>query len=332
MKTASPLVAEQIVHARLACVKHVPVVLQNPEIALAVLRATVQALAANYLNSRFFGSGYYLNQKQLNSKEMKNILLILVILFLASCKKEEFNPNLTKEFSIHASSNGANYDIKVALPENYNPEATQYSTIYLLDGEEIFSFVAEKSKKISSDLSVLNALVISISYGNDRVNDYTPSKASEGDGGAEKFALFIKNDLIPRIESDFAADTSRRSRVILGHSFGGLFAAYAFTNHNSDFGNYIMLSPSIWYDNEIMLRLEQENRNTNKYNDQLVFMGIGEMENNGRMLAPYQAFYNRLKDNYSSIKITSHIEPHLDHMGSEKPNIIEGLNFYFKNR
>ncbi len=123
-----------------------------------------------------------------------------------------------------------------------------------------------------------------------------------------------------------------RSSRTMGHSFGGLLAAYAFTNHNKLFGNYIMLSPSIWYDNEIMLRLEQENRAINSNNQQLVFLGLGELENQGRMLAPFEAFYQRLQNYYDYIAMQRHIEQHLDHMGSKNPNILKGLNFYFKFR
>ena len=206
-------------------------------------------------------------------------------------------------------SNGAKYDIQVGLPQNYNPNE-KYAAIYVLDGDENFDFVSEHCNKISSDFSTSNVLVVAIGYGNDRSMDYTPTVADEGGGGAEKFMLFIKNELIPKIESDFNADTLRKSRIILGHSFGGLAGAYAFTNHNNVFGNYIILSPSIWYDNEIMLRLEKENRNVNKNNHQLVFLGLGEMEM-GRMLAPFQAFYQQLQINYPDIIIRKQIQEDL---------------------
>ena len=264
---------------------------------------------------------------------MKKLIPILVILAIVSCKKqEEVSPNLVREFSIQSISTNANYAIKIALPENYDPSNRKYAAIYILDGEENFNFVAEQCKKLSGDYSTSNILVVSIGYGNDRSMDYTPSQANEGGGGAKKFMRFIQDELIPKIESDYGADIVRQSRTILGHSFGGLLAAYAFTNFNNVFGNYIILSPSIWYDNEIMLKLEQENREINKVNHHLVFMGLGEMENSGRMPAPYEAFHQRLKNNYPDIKITSHLEPHLDHMGSKNPNIIEGLKFYFQNR
>jgi hypothetical protein len=61
-------------------------------------------------------------------------------------------------------------------------------------------------------------------------------------------------------------------------------------------------------------------------------MGIGELERSGRMFAPYEAFYQRLKNKYTNMKVESRMESRLDHMGSKNPNIIKGLKFYFQNR
>jgi uncharacterized protein len=263
---------------------------------------------------------------------MKKLLPLLLVFALVSCQKEEFSPARTSEFSIYSTYSDAAYTIKVALPEGYDTATQQYATLYVLDGEENFTYVAENCEKISNALSTDNVLVVSIGYGNDRAHDYTPTYANEGGGGAEQFMHFLQDELIPAIENNYRADTSRESRIILGHSFGGLLAAYAFTNYNAVFGNYIMLSPSLWYDNEVMLRLEQNGRELNKENHQLVFLGLGELEKSGRMLVPFEAFYQRLSTNYPGITLERHIEPRLDHVGSKNPNIIEGLHFFFQNQ
>lgn len=263
---------------------------------------------------------------------MKKLIPVLLMLTMVACQKEEFNPNQVKSFSIQSTSNGANYSIKVALPDNYDPTTNTYATMYVLDGEVDFDFVANQSKEISNQFSTLNVLVVSIGYGNDRALDYTPSKANEGGGGAEKFMHFIKDELIPKMETDYGADTSREKRIILGHSFGGLFGSYAYTNFNRVFGNYLLLSPSLWYDNEIILKLEQENRDMNMNSKQLVFMGLGGLENSGRMMAPFEAFYQRLNNNYSTMTLSKNIEPQLGHVGSKNPNIQKALRFYFQNQ
>lgn len=258
---------------------------------------------------------------------------IMLLFLLGSCKKEVFSPDIiTKEFTLQSVDNGASYNIKVGLPAGYNPAAEKYATIYVLDGPEIFDFVAGKCKEISDNHAVKNALVVSIGYGQDRSIDYTPTKVSEVTGGAPQFLNFIEKQLIPKMQQDYNADTTRASRVILGHSYGGLFGGYAFAVNNKVFGNYIMLSPSFWFDNLVTLQMEKDNRAINQSRDQLVFMGIGGAENSGRMQAPFESFYQSLTVNYPNIKLAKNIEKNLDHMGSRNPNIEKGLTYYFENR
>lgn len=272
-----------------------------------------------------------INVVLLNAKHLLGCALLMGIV-QGSCKKEEFDPLLTHEFAIASNANGATYNIRVGLPVNYNPGVEKYSSIYVLDGEENFAFVSNQCKEISDKLSVPNVVVISIGYGKDRSKDYTPSEVSSVTGGGPQFLNFIETQLIPVIEENVSVDTSRSSRVILGHSYGGLFGAYAFGTDNKLFGNYILLSPSLWFDDLISLQFEKHHRAENKDRSQLVFLGIGEAENFGRMQAPFEAFYQVLQGQYSNIKLEKNKEKNLGHLGSKNPNIVKGLNFYFQNR
>jgi uncharacterized protein len=259
--------------------------------------------------------------------------LMAALFFLNSCEpKEYFSPDLTKEFDLKSEINGANYHIRVALPTNYNQSSEKYATIYVLDGPDIFEVVANRCKEISDKNGVANTLVISIDYGKDRSIDYTPTKVSTVTGGAPDYLKFIETQLIPKIEKDFRTVNNREGRVILGHSYGGLFGGYCFTMNNKVFGNYILLSPSFWFDKLVSLKMEKENRASNKDKKQLVFMGIGGNENTGQMQAPFEAFYEVLHDNYTHIKLAKHSAANLEHLGSRGPNIEKGLEFYFQNR
>lgn len=274
-----------------------------------------------------------MKNKTILSKRLFTTASALVLIFLlSSCKKELFNSGVTKEFTLQSVANGAFYNIKVGLPANYNPSVEKYATIYVLDGKEIFGFVANRCKEISDNYALKNVLVVSIGYGKDRSIDYTPTKVSSVTGGAPQFLNFIETQLITRIEQDYNADTSRNSRVMLGHSYGGLFGGYVFCVNNKLFGNYILLSPSFWFDNYVALQMEKDNRANNKNTKQLVFMGIGEKEESDRMVAPFEKFYQSLRDNYSNIKLIKNNEKNVSHMDSRNPNIIKGLNYYFQNR
>lgn len=259
-------------------------------------------------------------------------MTLLLAVLLGSCNEEKFDPASTRTFTIESPSIGATYPIQVALPENYNSSGEKFSTIYVLDGDQDFDLVANTCKSLADRYGVANVIVVSIGYGRDRSIDYTPTETGSSTGGAPEFLAFITNELIPKIEQDFNAGTARESRVILGHSYGGLFGAYAFAVNNSVFGNYILLSPSLWFDNEISMTLEKQNRVDNQDIRQLVFMGIGEAENSGRMQAPFEAYYQILRDNYSAIHLSKNREDDLSHMGSKDPNIEKGLNYYFQNR
>jgi hypothetical protein len=79
---------------------------------------------------------------------------IILLLLLSSCTKEVFTSGEKKEFTLQSVANGASYHIKVGLPENYNSLNEKYATIYVLDGEEIFDFVANRCKEISDNLAV----------------------------------------------------------------------------------------------------------------------------------------------------------------------------------
>ena len=256
----------------------------------------------------------------------------MLLFTVSSCKKEVFSQGTVKSFSLQSAANGVTYDIKVALPSGYNPAAGKYATIYLLDGEEIFDFTANSCQEIAGKNGVANALVVSIGYGQDRSIDYTPTKISNSTGGAPQFLDFIASQLIPKMEQDYNVDTSRAGRVILGHSYGGLFGAYTFCVNQKLFGHYLLLSPSLWFDNLVTLQLEKENRALNRISPALVFMGIGEAENSGRMQAPFESFYQSIRDQYPAVTLSKNREKNLAHLGSRNPNIIKSLNFYFQNR
>lgn len=265
-------------------------------------------------------------------KIIEHVLVLFTAWVLASCQEQVAEPDHVMQFSLASAATGARYEIKVALPEGYWSSNGSCGVIYVLDGDENFNLVASECEKLSARYSTENVLVVSIGYGRSRDLDYTPTKTSSSMGGAPQFLQFIREELVPRMQADFRADTSRSSRMILGHSFGGLFGAYAFATDNDLFGNYLLLSPSLWFDNEVTLRMEAARRNTLKDRDQLVFLGQGKMENMGKMQAPFEAFYQVLSNHYPNVRLAKNLEDDLGHMGSKNPNIRKGLEFYFQNR
>ncbi len=69
-------------------------------------------------------------------------------------------------------------------------------------------------------------------------------------GGAPKFLNILSDELIPFIDAKFRTDPG--ARMIVGHSYGALFACYAMLTKPGLFHDYLVVSPSLWYDNRMM--------------------------------------------------------------------------------
>jgi uncharacterized protein len=247
--------------------------------------------------------------------------------------------SLTKDFIMFSKEKDKDYRMWVQLPEGYDT-TKKYAAIYVLDpddkaegGNSNFIYIAKLCQKLSKDYATQNVIVVGIRHGDYREMDYTPTKYTttgfSGEGGGEKFANFIKKDLMPRIEKDFKADTSRAKKAIIGHSLGGLCGAYIFTKHNEAIGNYLLLSPSLIYDDEIILQYEQATRASIKTQTQLVYFGVGGTEAN--MVPPVDLLYQRIKKSYANSKTELYINPGKGHNSSKDENIRNALEFYFKN-
>jgi predicted alpha/beta superfamily hydrolase len=290
-------------------------------------------------------SPYLCNLTKILSKMMlkKSVTNLIVILTLISCAQEvlsDLDSSLTHEFFIDSQEKSKTYRIWVQLPEEYNKSAEKYPTVYVLDpddksaeGNSNFFYISKKCKELSRLYKKQDVVVIGIRHGDYREIDYTPTKYStsgfSGEGGGEKFMNFIKKELIAKVEMEYRVLPDRTQRILIGHSLGGLCGAFAFVKHNEAFGKYFLLSPSLIYDNEIILQYEQETRAKIKSQKQWVYFGVGGTEPN--MVPPIELLYNRIKKYYPDTKTELCIIPGKGHNGSKDENIKKALEYYFKN-
>ncbi|KTD56742.1 Ferri-bacillibactin esterase BesA [Legionella santicrucis] len=153
------------------------------------------------------------------------------------------------------------------------------------------------AKQISEHLSDRNrmsdSIIVGIAYANpneykkNRTRDYTPSYVSSGgygaeyqkfSGGAESFYRFIHSELIPYLHQRYRVN---KNATFVGHSYGGLFGVYLLVNHPEVFNHYIIVSPSLWYDNHLVLKAVQRKLNFNLYQQTRACFIIGDQENKG---------------------------------------------------
>lgn len=98
-------------------------------------------------------------------------------------------------------------------------------------------------------------------------------------GGAPAFLRFVREELVPFVEREHRASSER---ILVGHSFGGLFATWVALTDPAAFGGYIIVSPSLWYDHGHVFGLEARPARTTSDLPMRIYLAVGSREMNGR--------------------------------------------------
>ena len=231
-----------------------------------------------------------------------------------------------------ASLTGYEYHIHIALPAGYADTEKAYPTLYVLDPHLIFGMSREiiRLLELGQELPPLVLVGIGFSGPNKdieshQVRDYVPKSQADdsGSGGAENFARFLREDLIPFIGSEYRVDAE--DTCFLGYSLAGLFGLYTLFHHPDTFLRYIISSP--WMDpNDLqILSYETEYAATHSDLPAQVFIGAGSREpefvvNNLQKLE--KALRIR---NYPNFRLQTHIFENETHLSVVPHSISRGL-------
>ena len=152
--------------------------------------------------------------------------------------------------------------LNIYLPEGYSKNDTlKYPVIYLLDGSADEDFIHVVGLVQFNTFPWINRIPKSIVVGIaniDRRRDFTYPTTLEEDkkryktaGKSEKFIAFLEKELQPYIERNYKTSNSK---TIVGQSLGGLLATEILLKKPTLFNRYIIISPSLWWDNLSLLK------------------------------------------------------------------------------
>jgi len=152
--------------------------------------------------------------------------------------------------------------LNVYLPHSYSPDSAKtYPVIYLLDGSMDEDFIHVVGAVQFGSFSWINMLPESIVVGIanvDRKRDFTYPTRNEVDkkylptgGGSAKFIQFLSLEVQPFITKQYKTDTIS---TLIGQSLGGLLATEILFKQPDLFDNYVIVSPSLWWDEEFLLQ------------------------------------------------------------------------------
>lgn len=262
---------------------------------------------------------------------------------------------------------GKKYRITISLPLGYaaapdedwpfNDIPAFWPVIYIVDGNNYANMVTDMIRPMAWCGETTDAIVVGIGYPEDqnpieafreaftrRNADLTPvrdeaeeKKMSEGfkrpapTGDAGNFLKFIKNELIPVIEKDFRADPSKR--ILAGHSYGGLFAAFALFEAPALFDTLIIGSPTLTYGNRFTFQREEIFAQENKQLAAKVYLYVGEPEEslNDKTMTDTLRFAAILQGRkYEGLSVFKQVFPDQNHCAVAAPGIQWGIKSALK--
>jgi predicted alpha/beta superfamily hydrolase len=250
-----------------------------------------------------------------------------------SAAPQEVNISNTQVQKITSAIVGQEYNLYINLPNNYGDTTETFPVIFVLDAQWDFTLLNAIYGQQYFDGFIPSAVIVGITWGGKnpnpdslRARDFTPTnvKYDPQSGNAPKFLAFIKNELIPFIESKYRV--RKDNRTLMGSSLGGLFTLYALFHETHLFNRYVLTSPALTWDNEVTFKYESEYAEKNKDLPAKLFIGIGQYEEQ----SIFEKFVNTLKSrNYKSLDFTDMVLKDVGHSGAKAIGFTYGMQTVF---
>jgi predicted alpha/beta superfamily hydrolase len=207
---------------------------------------------------------------------------------------------------------GRTYRITISLPLGYSRSPgdgwpftdtpATWPVVYALDGNWCFGLVTDIVRQMAWCGRTTDAIVVGIGYPEAaspiatyrewsirRIADLTPVRDEAVEQSLERqhqqhaakydagnFHLFIQHEVIPFIEQTYRADPSRR--VLVGHSYGGLFALFGLFATPELFDTLIVGSPSLSFGNRFTFQREEAFAQQHTKLPTNMFLYVGDLE------------------------------------------------------
>jgi predicted alpha/beta superfamily hydrolase len=201
----------------------------------------------------------------------------------ASASIKPFTLGITDQ--VHSAILNEDRALNIYFPKGYNPHSdTLYPVIYLLDGgaDEDFIHIVGLVQFLTGIVDTMPPCIVVGIANTDRKRDMTfpttvekDKKAYPTTGGSEKFISFIEKELQPYIEKKYRAG---QYKVLVGQSLGGLLATEVLLKKPWLFSAYLIVSPSLWWDNESLLALAPKLLSRQSDDQRHVFIAVGSKE------------------------------------------------------
>lgn len=214
-------------------------------------------------------------------RKLKALLCLALLPFAAQAQK---TISIGNSYEIQSTQLNEKRTINIYLPDGYSDStAKKYDVIYLLDGGVDEDYIHFCGLVYYFSYPWLKALPQTIVVGianKDRQRDMSyPSTVMKDKkrwattGGSAKFMDFIEKDLMPYVEKNYRTNGNK---MLVGESFAGLFACEVLMKRPAMFDNYLIISPSLWWDNGSLLKYQPALTATVPATKTKVYIAVGK--------------------------------------------------------
>lgn len=245
----------------------------------------------------------------------KFFLFTIAFLFSTSFIQAQKTISFAKSTTLYSKLLNEKRTINVYLPENYNVKDTvRYPVIYIIDGgvEEDFYHISGIVRFNTQPW--INRFPKSIVVGienTDRRRDcsfavdnldfitqmgFNPAYFKTA-GGSENYISFIEKELQPYINKTYSTN---QKNTLIGESFAGLLATEILLKKTSLFDTYIIMSPSLWWGEQQLLKDAPELLQKKKDATISVYIGACNEDEDKMMFDDALTLSNLLKEFGSS--------------------------------
>ncbi|HEV3408792.1 MAG TPA: alpha/beta hydrolase-fold protein [Chthoniobacterales bacterium] len=172
---------------------------------------------------------------------------------------------------------GNRRDVLVYLPPGYRRSRTRrFPVMYLHDGQNVFDAATafggnewgadETAQRLVNQKLIEPVIIVAVANtGENRIHEYTPTRGRLQDGKRKRsrgllrqYGSFLINELKPFIDARYRTLTEADYTGLGGSSLGGLATIVLGLWFPNVFRRLAVMSPSIWWDNCVLLDMIEE--------------------------------------------------------------------------
>jgi hypothetical protein len=223
---------------------------------------------------------------------------------------------------------GERREYLVYTPPSYVDPESKFPVLYLLDAEAHFHHVTGIVAFLA-DIGRIPPMIVVGVVNTERTRDLTPSRETHlaTSGGAESFVRFLETELIPAIDARYR---THPYRILVGHSFGGLFATHVLVEHPQLFDAYVAASPSLDWGQGLIVRRARERWKGGQRLDGFLYFSLGDEPKEITQSNEELAAFLGTRAPSGLVWAFEHMRGE-GHLGTAHRTVYEGLNELFKD-